>query len=107
MLAGMPEPPPVGQVNADNDPKNLYATIQKNGKTIATVYRSGLLVTPNGEQLPADLVSDGATPLSVADARIRQMLAMHGGTVNYAQSMRAVSTPASAATLFAAQLAGQ
>ena len=48
-------PAPPASVDADNDPSKLYATIEKDGKTIATFYTSGTMVTPNGGPLPANL----------------------------------------------------
>jgi hypothetical protein len=48
-------PAPPASVDADNDPSKLYATIQKDGKTIAIFYTSGAMVTPNGGLLPANL----------------------------------------------------
>ena len=52
-------PAPPASVDADNDPSKLYATIEKDGKTIATFYTSGAMVTPNGGPLPANLQVDG------------------------------------------------
>ena len=52
-------PAPPASVDADNDPSKLYATIEKDGKTIATFYTSGTMVTPNGGPLPANLQVDG------------------------------------------------
>ena len=99
-------PPDTSATPADNDPSNLYATIQKDGKTVATFYKSGLMVTPNGEALPNDLAVDGHG-VSLANQRIQQMLKMYGGDVEYAQDARTRNTSAMAATLFSAQVAGQ
>jgi len=99
-------PPPVGQADADNDPSKLYATIQKDGKTVATFYTSGLMVTPNAVQVPDDLVADG-TGRSLANRRIQQMLQAIGGQVSYTQEVRAQATSAAAKTHFTAQLAAQ
>jgi hypothetical protein len=78
-------PAPPASVDADNDPSKLYATIQKDGKTIATLYASGAMVTPDGGPLPANLQVDGHG-VALAEARIRQMLDLLGGTVSYTQN---------------------
>ncbi|WP_019906474.1 hypothetical protein [Methylobacterium sp. 77] len=98
--------PPVGKVRADNDPSKLYATIQKDGNVIATFYTSGLMVTPNNVSLPQNFVVDGSG-LSLADSRIRQILDLHGGEVQYTHAQQARRNTMNAATLFAAHLAGQ
>lgn len=98
--------PPASNTPADNDLSNLYATIQKDGKTIATFYKGGLMVTPDNLALPNDLAMAGHG-LSLANQRIQQMLDMYGGKVEYAQDARTRSTSAMAATLFSAQVAGQ
>ncbi|WP_156634343.1 hypothetical protein [Methylobacterium sp. Leaf113] len=100
------EPPPVGSVNADNDPSKLYATIQKNGKLIGTFYTSGLSVTPNDMSLPKDYSIQGSG-ISLADTRIQQLLELYGGEVNYTRPRQDPNITINAATLFAAQLAGQ
>jgi hypothetical protein len=101
-------PAPPASVDADNDPSKLYATIQKDGKTIATFYTSGAMVTPNGGPLPANLQVDGHG-VALADARIRQMLDLVGGTVSYRQNAQSLNATANAnaSVLFMAQLAGQ
>ena len=99
-------PAPPASVDADNDPSKLYATIQKDGKTIATFYTSGTMVTPNGGPLPANLQVDGHG-VALADARIRQMLDLAGGTVSYRQNAPSLNSSANASVLFMAQLAGQ
>jgi hypothetical protein len=91
---------------SDDDPSNLYATIQKNGKTIASLYVGGSMVTPNDVALPGNLSWDGQGTI-LADRRIQQMLALHGGTVVYARDVQARNAAAQAASLFTAQLAGQ
>lgn len=91
---------------SDDDPSNLYATVQKNGKTIASLYIGGSMVTPNDVALPDNLSLDGQGT-TLADQRIRQMLALHGGTVVYAQDVQARNAAAQAASLFTAQLSGQ
>lgn len=78
-------PAPPASVDADNDPSKLYATIQKDGKTIATLYTSEAMVTPDGGPLPANLQVDGHG-VALAEARIRQMLDLLGGTVSYTQN---------------------
>ena len=104
-LTPIPDPPPrTGSL--DTDPSNRYATIKKDGKTIATVYRNGFVETPNGEALPNDLAADGEG-LSLANRRIQQILKMYGGDVEYFQDTRTQAASATAATLFAAQRAGQ
>jgi hypothetical protein len=65
--------PPFRTMSLDTDPSNRYATIKKDGKTIATVYRSGFVETPHGEALPNDLAADGEG-LSLANQRIQQIL---------------------------------
>jgi hypothetical protein len=101
-------PAPPASVDADNDPSKLYATIQKDGKTIATFYTSGAMVAPNGGSLPANLQVDGHG-VALADARIRQMLDLIGGTVSYRQNAPSLNATANAnaSVLFMAQLAGQ
>jgi hypothetical protein len=101
-------PAPPTSVDADNDPSKLYATIQKDGKTIATLYTSGAMVTPDGGPLPASLQVDGHG-VALAEARIRQMLDLAGGTVSYWQNAPALNAiaNANASVLFMAQLAGQ
>lgn len=97
---------PVRTMTADIDPSNRYATIRKDGKTIATVYKSGFVETPNGHALPNDLAADGEG-LSLANRRIQQILKMYGGDVEYIQDTRTQAASVAAATLFAAQQAGQ
>jgi len=97
---------PVRTMQIDNDPSNRYATIRKDGKTIATVYRSGFIETSNGDALPNDLAADGQG-LSLANQRTQQILKMYGGNVEYIQGTRTRAASAAAAKLFAAQRAGQ
>lgn len=87
-------------------PEASYATIQKDGRAIATVHSGGGLITESDIAPPADLAKGEAGP-SLADQRIRQMLALHGGTVVYTQNVQARNAAAQAASLFTAQLAGQ
>jgi hypothetical protein len=88
------------------DPSYRYATIQKDGKTIATVYKSGFVEAGNGYGLPNDLTMDGEG-LALANKRIEQLLKLYGGHVEYIQDTRTQAASATAATLFAAQQAGQ
>jgi hypothetical protein len=74
-------------MTADIDPSNHYATIRKDGKTIATVYSEWFCGTPNGDALPNDLAADGEG-LSLANRRIQQILKMYGGDVEYIQATR-------------------
>jgi hypothetical protein len=90
----------------ETDSSNRYATIQKNGKTIATVYRSGYVETPYVDELPYDRTAD-KPGLALANKRIQQMLEKYGGHVEYIQDTRTQAASATAATLFAAQRAGQ
>ena len=99
-------PPPGAQANADNDPSKQYATIQKDGRTVATFYSNGLMVNPSDVKVPDDLAADG-TGRSLADQRIQQMLRATGGQVSYAQDVRAQAASAGANTYFLAQLAAQ
>jgi hypothetical protein len=103
-------PAPPASVDADNDPSKLNATIQKDGKTIATFYTSGTMVTSNGGPLPANLQADGHG-VALADARIRLMLDLVGGTVSYRHNApplnSTANSTANASALFTAQLAGQ
>jgi hypothetical protein len=99
-------PAPPASVDADNDPSKLYATIRKDGKTIATFYTSGTMITSNGGPLPANLQADGHG-VALADARIRQMLDLVGGTVSYRRNAPPLNSTANASALFMAQLAGQ
>ena len=99
-------PPPVGQADADNDPSKLYATIQKDGRTVATFYSNGLMVNPSDVKVPDDLAADG-TGRSLADQRIQQMLRATGGQVSYARDVRAQAASVSANTYFLAQLAAR
>lgn len=91
-------PPDQGQPPkiADNDPSNIYATLQKDGKTIATLYRSGLLQTPNDVALPSNLSRDGLG-IPLANKRLQQLQAIYGGTVTYAQNASTASGASSAA----------
>lgn len=93
-------------IEADNDPRQLYATIKKDGQTIATFYASGLMLTSPGIPLPQGLANDGRGT-SLADIRIRQMLAELGGSVEYLRDAERRAKSESAATLFAAQIAGR
>lgn len=93
-----PKAPPLLDIIADNHPSNIHATLERNGQTIATVYKSGGMMTPNAIGSPSNLASDGHG-LPLADQRLQQMFQLHGGTISCAQAS------ASAATLFAAQLA--
>ncbi|WP_156650102.1 hypothetical protein [Methylobacterium sp. Leaf89] len=101
-----PPPPAPGNVVADNDPSNQYATLEKNGRVLATVYKSGLISTPNEVQLPSDLANDGHGT-SLADARLKQMLDMYGGEIKYTQDTMMQAASKTASTLFSAHLAGQ
>jgi hypothetical protein len=98
-------PQPIGPVDSDNDPSKLYATIQKDGKTIATFWTSGAMMTPNGAALP-DLAVNGHG-ISLANTRIQQLLEMYGGELQYVHDQRVQNASAGAASLFAAQLAAQ
>jgi hypothetical protein len=101
-------PAPPASVDADNDPSKLYAAIQKDGKTIATFYTSGAMVTPNGGPLPANVQVNGHG-VALADAWIRQMLDLVGGTVSYRQNAPSsnATANANASAPFIAQLARQ
>jgi hypothetical protein len=57
---------------------------------------------------PTDLQADGHG-VALADARIRQMLDLVGGTVSYRQNAQSLNATANAnaSVLFMAQLAGQ
>lgn len=87
-------------------PAASYATIQKDGRTIATLYPGGGLMTESDIVPPEDL-AQGEAGTALADQRIRQMLALHGGTVVYTQDIPSRNAAAQAASLFTAQLAGQ
>lgn len=87
-------------------PAASYATLQKDGRTIATLYPGGGLITESDIAPPEDLAK-GEAGTALADQRIRQMLALHGGTVVYTQDVQARNAAAQAASLFTAQLAGQ
>lgn len=91
-------PPDQGQPPkiADNDPSNIYATLQKDGKTIATLYRSGALQTPNDLALPSNLSRDGVG-IPLANKRLQQLQAIYGGTVTYAQNASTASGATSTA----------
>ena len=65
------EPPPRGQVKADNDPENLYARITKNGKLIAEVYKSGAVVRPNSVDLPS-LTNEASDPAELKTSASRK-----------------------------------
>ncbi len=101
---GIPAAPTDAQ--PDSTQAASYATIQKDGRTIATLNRSGSLLTENDIAPPEDLAK-GEAGTALADRRIRQMLARHGGTVVYTQDVQARNAAAQATSLFAAQLAGQ
>jgi len=100
------KPPPPDQVDADNSPSKRYAVLVKDGKVIATFYKSGLMVTPNSVRVPDDLSLNG-DGTSLADIRIKQMQDMHGGTVEYTQAFNTVSRSKNSETLMTAQILGQ
>ena len=102
--ARLQEAPPAGSIIADNHPSNIYATLQKHGQTIATLYKSGGMMTPNAIGLPADLSQSGIG-LPLAEQRLQQMLQLYGGTVHYAQQAGSPPPPERASALFVAQLA--
>jgi hypothetical protein len=101
---GIPAAPT--EARADPPAAASYATVQKDGRTIATLYRGGGLLTASDIAPPEDLAK-GEAGTALADQRIRQMLALHGGTVVYARDVQARNAAAQAASLFTAQLAGQ
>ena len=95
---------PPDDLIADNHPSNIYATLERNGQTIATLYKSGGIMTPDAVGLPSDLSNEGGG-LPLAEKRLQQMLELHGGTVSYSRQNAAAPSSANATTLFAAQLA--
>jgi hypothetical protein len=104
-------PPAEHEIIADNHPSKTYATIEKNGLIVATIYEGGVMMTPNAIGVPPDLANDGP---NLAERRLQQMHEALGGTITYAkqqkmpsQSQSSVAQPqsnVSAATLFLAQL---
>jgi hypothetical protein len=96
------EPPAEHEIIADNHPSKTYATIEKNGRVMATIYESGVMMTPNDVGTPPNLFNDGP---NLAERRLQQMQEMIGGTINYAKPKgTAPQSGVSAATLFLAQL---
>ena len=95
---------PPDDLIADNHPSNIYATLERNGQTIATLYKSGGIMTPNAIGMPSDLSNEGGG-LPLAEKRLQQMLELHGGTVSYSRQNAAAPSSANATSLFAAQLA--
>lgn len=95
-------PPAEHEIIADNHPSKTYATIEKNGRVVATIYESGGMMTPNDVGTPPDLANDGA---DLAERRLQQMQEMIGGTISYAKPKAASpQSGVSAATLFLAQM---
>ena len=86
---------------ADNAPENIYATIVKDGRTIATFDKKGGIMTPNDVAIPQNLAMAGGP-----DPRIAQMLKLHGGTVEYVSDTRIKSESINAQTLFVTQQLG-
>lgn len=97
------EPPPRGQVKADNDPENLYARITKNGKLIAEVYKSGAVVRPNSVDLPS-LTNEASDPADLKNIRIKEILEFTGGKVEYMDAFRTAAKAQQAKMLFETQL---
>lgn len=97
------KPLPPADLIADNHPSNIYATLERNGQTIATIYKSGGMMTSNAVSLPSNLSNEG-TGLPLAEQRLQQMLELHGGTVNYVRPAATPLPPERASSLFAAQL---
>jgi hypothetical protein len=89
---------------ADNAPQNLYATITKDGKVIAEVYKSGVYGHPSSVDLPV-LTSIGSRS-ELAEARTAEIAKLTGGEVTYANGPRNGSGNGqlNANTLFQAQL---
>ena len=65
-----------------DDDSLIYATLSKGGKTIATLYKDGQMMTPGSTPLPSNLASDGSGK-ALADKRLTQMLNLLGGEVQY------------------------
>ncbi len=96
------EPPAEHDIVADNHPSKTYATIEKNGRIVATIYESGVMMTPNDVGRPGNLANDGP---NLAERRLQQMQEMLGGTISYAKPKATPPQPGvSATTLFLAQL---
>jgi len=95
---------------ADNDPRNIVATITKNGEVFAEVYKSGLIGQPNKFAITEPPPYSGGTEKERVDARIAQLLRISGGEVNYSNSLApaeaggSVSAKPSASASFFAQL---
>lgn len=66
------------------DAQNFYASIQKDGKTVALVYKDGSYTLPSAVSAPADL-ANGTPGTALAEARLAQLGKAMGGTVQYAK----------------------
>jgi len=74
---------------ADNDPGNIYAEIQVNGKTVATIYNSGAAETSNAIARKAKLSGDrsnGSEGPELAQRRAEDLAAAAGGEIVKADS---------------------
>lgn len=94
-------PPAEHEIIADNHPSKMYAQIEKGGRIVATIYESGVMMTPNDVGIPGDLANDGG---NLAERRLQQMLEALGGTVQYKKQTVAPQSKVSAGNLFLAQL---
>ncbi|MDR3493787.1 MAG: hypothetical protein P4L82_04220 [Ancalomicrobiaceae bacterium] len=95
-----------GAATDPKDAQNFYASIQKNGKTVALVYRDGSYTLPSAVSAPADL-ANGTPGTGLAETRLAQLGKALGGTVQYAKggSVQGLSSLVQAASSqFLAQL---
>jgi hypothetical protein len=68
------------QQQADNRPDNIYAQIQLNGKTVATIYNSGATETSNAIAAKTKHSDDGQGP-ELAQQRAEELAAAAGGKI--------------------------
>jgi hypothetical protein len=99
-------PEPDNEVISDNHPSRIYATITKGGETIATLYLSGLIMTPNSTALPDNLCSSGHG-IALAENRIKQIVSTYGGEVRYASTSNNINSSNQSRFLFDIQMLNQ
>lgn len=60
---------------ADNDPENLWGEVVIGGETVAQIFKSGLVVSKQGYDLPYDAYTQSA------EERAAQFLKQYGGSL--------------------------
>ena len=79
MIQGVLQPE-AAKKPADNRTDNIYARIQVNGKTVATIYNTGASETSNALARKAKQSEDGQGP-ELAQKRAEELAAASGGTI--------------------------